>query len=600
MIALLTQVSIHKAFSQTEMEEEGTKRRAMLGVYGNLNMNNHTLNFKQLTPDCPNCSPGFTEAKGNGIALGGLYEAPMSEAIAIQFRLGYAQLGAETSVDERIGQQVLNNNLVQLNTRHKFSSNIGVIGIEPLLSLRPIQGAGLDINLGPVFSFIMTKKFSQQEDMLTEGFTFSDGSKTRNKFDDREIPDPQSLFAALQVGLSYDIPLGTSLVFAPEASYIYPLTKFSGGNSYDLPNSSAFNFSNNSIRVGAALKFALGEGEPEDNDWDKDGLTNEQEIKIYKTNPRNPDTDGDGLKDGQEVNSTKTDPKNPDTDGDGLKDGDEVNNIKTDPLKPDTDGDGLKDGDEVNQYRTNPLNVDTDGDGLQDGDEVTRYKTDPKNPDTDGDGLKDGDEVKTYNTDPTNKDTDGDNLKDGDEVNGNHPNGSFKTDPTKKDTDGDGVQDDVDKCPLEPGSASAKGCKPVRKGEKLSLADIRFQKNSTEIDFGYEGTSRDLDKLYKFLNACEQVKVNLTGHASKEGNPAKNKTLSDGRAKRVRDYMISKGIPSSRIVSAIGMGSSKPAVQEPTPNPKAEAKMSQSQKDDLENIRKQNRRIEAESVQGCD
>lgn len=64
--------------------------------------------------------------------------------------------------------------------------------------------------------------------------------------------------------------------------------------------------------------------------------------------------------------------------------------------------------------------------------------------------------------------------------------------------------------------------------------------------------------------------------------------------------MISKGIPSSRIVSAIGMGSSKPAVQEPTPNPKAEAKMSQSQKDDLENIRKQNRRIEAESVQGCD
>lgn len=38
-------------------------------------------------------------------------------------------------------------------------------------------------------------------------------------------------------------------------------------------------------------------------DTDKDGLTDEEEITIYKTNPNNPDTDGDGFKDGDEVKS---------------------------------------------------------------------------------------------------------------------------------------------------------------------------------------------------------------------------------------------------------------------------------------------------------
>ncbi len=52
--------------------------------------------------------------------------------------------------------------------------------------------------------------------------------------------------------------------------------------------------------------------------------------------PNDRDTDGDGLTDDQEVNVTKTDPTNPDTDGDGLTDGQEVNVHKPDPTEPDT------------------------------------------------------------------------------------------------------------------------------------------------------------------------------------------------------------------------------------------------------------------------
>jgi hypothetical protein len=88
-------------------------------------------------------------------------------------------------------------------------------------------------------------------------------------------------------------------------------------------------------------------------DKDHDGLTYEEEMNLG-TDPNNADTDGDGLTDGQEVKVYKTNPKNFDTDGDGLTDGDEVKTYKTDPLKSDTDGDGFLDGQEV-QSGYNPL-----------------------------------------------------------------------------------------------------------------------------------------------------------------------------------------------------------------------------------------------------
>lgn len=124
-----------------------------------------------------------------------------------------------------------------------------------------------------------------------------------------------------------------------------------------------------------------------DNDIDGDGIPNDVELKLG-LNPWSKDSDANG----------KTDDKE-DTDGDGLSNIDELTVYKTDPALADTDGDGLSDGDEVNTYRTSPLLKDTDGDGISDGDEVkgfflydgvTRVTTDPLSVDTDGDGIHDG------------------------------------------------------------------------------------------------------------------------------------------------------------------------------------------------------------------
>jgi hypothetical protein len=60
-------------------------------------------------------------------------------------------------------------------------------------------------------------------------------------------------------------------------------------------------------------------------DSDKDGLDDRRELDL-STDVNKPDSDSDGLSDGDEVLIWRTDPKLPDSDSDGYKDGEEVKN----------------------------------------------------------------------------------------------------------------------------------------------------------------------------------------------------------------------------------------------------------------------------------
>ncbi|HOK14020.1 MAG TPA: OmpA family protein [Candidatus Kapabacteria bacterium] len=356
---------------------------------------------------------------------------------------------------------------------------------------------------------------------------------------------------------------------------------------------------------------------PLSRDTDGDGVSDGDEVLVYKTNPLNSDTDGDGLTDYEEIFIYRTDPLIPDTDGDGLPDGEEVKVYKTNSLKNDTDEDGLSDGDEVLKYKTNPLLVDTDNDGLNDYDEIFVHKTDPNNPDTDNDKLSDGDEVLKYKTNPLLVDTDNDGLNDYDEifVHKTDPNNSdtdndrlsdgdevlrVKTDPLNPDTDGDGIIDGEDDCPLAPGVPSdvkgKHGCpEPPKIGTKTDFPDILFIVNTDLFNFEYPGTIRNLMRLLEYINQCDSLQVSIEGHASEEGNPKRNQELSDLRAKKVRQWLIEQGVPEYKIARTIGYGSSRPKIPEPRG-----AALRKISRDELENIRKQNRRITIEVVRTCD
>jgi hypothetical protein len=174
---------------------------------------------------------------------------------------------------------------------------------------------------------------------------------------------------------------------------------------------------------------------PKSNDTDGDGLSDSDEIHVYGSNPLSSDSDGDGLDDGLEINVYDTNLSNPDTDGDGLSDGDEVNIHESNASSSDSDGDGLEDGLEINVYDTNLSNPDTDGDGLSDGDEINIHDSNASSSDSDGDGLGDGVEITVHDTNLTNPDTDGDGLSDGNEIN------TYGSDATDPDTDKDGLED---------------------------------------------------------------------------------------------------------------------------------------------------------------
>lgn len=115
-------------------------------------------------------------------------------------------------------------------------------------------------------------------------------------------------------------------------------------------------------------------------DTDSDGIQNYLEDYLG-TDKTKRDSDGDGLSDYAEAFQLKTDPLKTDTDGNGIQDVDEdadkdgLTNLEelkigTNPVKEDTDDDGIFDGNEVNVYHTSPLLADSDGDGLLDGEEV--------------------------------------------------------------------------------------------------------------------------------------------------------------------------------------------------------------------------------------
>ena len=116
-------------------------------------------------------------------------------------------------------------------------------------------------------------------------------------------------------------------------------------------------------------------------DDDEDGLSNEDEIFKYGTDPANKDTDDDGLEDGVEVVEQTIVLL--------LTEGDKTNVVTTIANWHDTDDDGISDGDEVLGRYAYVFNSETN-----------YYVTDPTSPDTDEDGLTD--DVDPHPLDPCN------------------------------------------------------------------------------------------------------------------------------------------------------------------------------------------------------
>ncbi|MFZ5999049.1 MAG: OmpA family protein [Bacteroidota bacterium] len=111
----------------------------------------------------------------------------------------------------------------------------------------------------------------------------------------------------------------------------------------------------------------------------------------------------------------------------------------------------------------------------------------------------------------------------------------------------------------------------IKAGASIVLNNIFFDHNQFDLK---PRSITELDKIAGFLNENTNLKVEISGHTDNTGTETYNATLSQKRAQAVAEYLVGKGVNSSRMTRT-GYGSKKPMV----PN-------------DTEENRQRNRRIE--------
>ncbi|MBS1563765.1 MAG: OmpA family protein, partial [Bacteroidetes bacterium] len=132
------------------------------------------------------------------------------------------------------------------------------------------------------------------------------------------------------------------------------------------------------------------------------------------------------------------------------------------------------------------------------------------------------------------------------------------------DTDKDGVNDEEDRCPTVPGDPANGGC-PLVKAEvqkKIAYAaqHIYFSTGRYRLlpaSFG------PLNEVVALLKQDTALRLNIDGYTDNAGAPAANQLLSTRRAEAVRNYMLSKGIDTSRL-GAEGHGQDSPVADNKT------------------------------------
>lgn len=102
--------------------------------------------------------------------------------------------------------------------------------------------------------------------------------------------------------------------------------------------------------------------------------------------------------------------------------------------------------------------------------------------------------------------------------------------------------------------------KPIEKGAKIVINNIFFETGKAALS---PRSNVELEKAYELLKANPTMIIEVGGHTDNVGDDASNMKLSHDRAKSVRDYLVNRGIVSTRV-QAKGYGESNPVATNDT------------------------------------
>ncbi|MFC2109018.1 OmpA family protein [Bacteroidota bacterium] len=247
----------------------------------------------------------------------------------------------------------------------------------------------------------------------------------------------------------------------------------------------------------------------------------------------------------------------------------------------DSDGDGVYDNKDAcpNEAGLPEFNgcPDSDGDGVVDADDACPNKAGTVEfngcPDTDGDGVVDSKDncpnAKGTAANGGCPDADGDGVIDSKDKCPTVAGPAENNGCVWPDTDGDGVLDKDDKCIDQVGPASNDGCAELTVEAVKQLGDfaktINFNSGKTTFK---SGVTSQLDGIVAIMNEFIGVQFSINGYTDSSGSKAKNLELSKLRAAAVKDYLVSKGIDSSRLDSQ-GFGVASPIASNKTASGRA-------------------------------
>ena len=136
-----------------------------------------------------------------------------------------------------------------------------------------------------------------------------------------------------------------------------------------------------------------------------------------------------------------------------------------------------------------------------------------------------------------------------------------KTNGCPADRDKDGIADTLDACPDEPGPPNQdpkkNGCPTAYvKDNQIKITEqVKFRFGLADLD---PVSDSILGAVLKVMLAHAEIpKIRIEGHTDNKGSAAYNKTLSDGRAGAVADWLVKHGVDRKKLTN-VGYGLEKP------------------------------------------
>jgi OOP family OmpA-OmpF porin len=106
----------------------------------------------------------------------------------------------------------------------------------------------------------------------------------------------------------------------------------------------------------------------------------------------------------------------------------------------------------------------------------------------------------------------------------------------------------------------------VREAQTIVLQNVNFEFNKATLTADSQSVLND---VATGLKSDPNMKVEIAGHTDSKGSDAYNQKLSQNRANSVKAYLVSQGVPATRLV-AKGYGEKSPVATNDTDEGRAQ------------------------------